>query len=149
MAGAAPSRTNSVSKKLVTIGGISTTVHGLDELPESLKNVACLWLLHPRLSDQQSMSSIANAMLTRWNGRLERKSIKAATLGLIAVSFDQRNHGSRQVEPFANEAWRGGNPKHAQDMFSIYRACSVRVLCEKTPSLMGSQKEPPQTPPSS
>ena len=41
--------------------------------------------------------------------------------GLIAVSFDQRNHGTRKVDNLANEAWRSGNESHAQDMFSIYR----------------------------
>ena len=41
--------------------------------------------------------------------------------GLIAVSFDQRNHGSRKIDELANQDWRSGNERHAQDMFSIYR----------------------------
>ncbi|KAJ2985319.1 hypothetical protein NUW58_g5601 [Xylaria curta] len=42
-----------------------------------------------------------------------------ATRGLIAVAFDQRNHGSRLVSSVANDAWRQGNDTHAQDMFGI------------------------------
>jgi hypothetical protein len=41
-------------------------------------------------------------------------------LGVIAVSFDQRNHGTRLVDKLANEAWRSGNDRHAQDMFSCF-----------------------------
>ena len=43
--------------------------------------------------------------------------------GLVAISFDQRNHGTREVNSLANETWRDGNETHAQDMFSIYRCC--------------------------
>lgn len=60
------------------------------------------------------MESVASSAIIDWNNRLpppERKS------GLIAVAFDQRNHGSRQVNKLANEAWREGNKTHAQDMF--------------------------------
>jgi pimeloyl-ACP methyl ester carboxylesterase len=39
--------------------------------------------------------------------------------GLIALSFDQRNHGSRLVDKKANGAWREGNERHAQDMFGV------------------------------
>ena len=45
--------------------------------------------------------------------------------GLIAVAFDQRNHGTRLVDPLHNEAWRAGNPRHAQDMFSCYHGTAT------------------------
>ena len=116
-----------ISRKEFVIAGLKTLVYGLEELPGNLKNVACLWLLHPRLSDQSRMAPIANAAITHWNQRLESRSPhKGSTPRLIAVSFDQRNHGSRKIDPIANEAWNGGNPSHAQDMFSIYRACFSR-----------------------
>ncbi len=62
------------------------------------------------------MQPFADSCIIDWNGSKQKKS----KTGLIAVSFDQRNHGTREVDTLANEAWRGGNPKHAQDMFSCY-----------------------------
>jgi hypothetical protein len=106
----------SVSKTVYFIAGIRTTVYGLDQLPKDVSEIACLWLLHPRLATDESMTPIAGRTITAWNNR--RGSQKK---GLIAVSFDQRNHGTRKVDPLANEAWRQGNTRHAQDMFSIYR----------------------------
>jgi hypothetical protein len=105
-----------VSSKTYTIAGVLTTVYGLDELASSAKEVAVLWLLHPRLQVQSIMAPVAAASIRDWNGRSASKS-----KGLIAVSFDQRNHGTREATPLANESWKQGNPTHAQDMFSIYR----------------------------
>lgn len=115
-----------VSKQTYTIAGIRTTVYGLEELPKEVKNVACLWLLHPRLQTQECMAPIAATTTTEWNKRLQNGQDKGRSTGLIAVSFDQRNHGTREVDNLANEAWRSGNASHAQDMFSIYRASRHR-----------------------
>lgn len=112
-----------VSKKTFPIAGIATTVFGLDELPSQASTVACLWLLHPRLATQERMTGIAATIITDWNKKLAEGQT-GSNQGLIAVSFDQRNHGTRLVEPLANEAWKQGNPRHAQDMFSIFRKWS-------------------------
>ncbi len=106
----------SVSKQNFTIAGISVDVFGLDDLSPDVQEVACLWLLHPRLQTQACMRPLAAAILNAWNDRDESKKF-----GLLAVTFDQRNHGSREIDAMANEAWRSGNARHAQDMFSIYR----------------------------
>ncbi|KAI9373237.1 hypothetical protein BJX61DRAFT_396473 [Aspergillus egyptiacus] len=112
-----------VSRKTYPIAGIQTTVFGLDELPSQASEIACLWLLHPRLGTHERMTSIATAVLTDWNKRIQEgragpgKSVK----GLIAVSFDQRNHGTRLIDPLCNESWKKGNPRHAQDMFSVFQ----------------------------
>jgi hypothetical protein len=66
------------------------------------------------------MTGIADATINDWNGKTQATP---SAKGLIAVAFDQRNHGARMVDPLANEAWRQGNPRHAQDMFSIFREC--------------------------
>lgn len=105
------------------IAGLLVTVFGLDELEPSVTDVAVLWLLHPRLGNQTHMAPFAAHLITEWNQH--RSSTSSARSngkgkGLIAVSFDQRNHGSRQVSPIANEAWRNGNERHALDMFSCY-----------------------------
>lgn len=115
-----------VSKKSFTIAGIITTVYGLDELRSGLRNLACLWLLHPRLGTQASMEPLATSIVQDHVQRLS-KGAKRLVTGLIVVSFDQRNHGSREVDKRANEMWSAGNKTHAQDMFSIYHGTSVDV----------------------
>jgi hypothetical protein len=109
---------DAVSRSVFVIAGISVTVFGLQELRAEASEVACLWLLHPRLGTQKRMIRFANATITDWNTR--NKDTPSAK-GLIAVSFDQRNHGSRLIDALANESWKKGNPRHAQDMFSIFR----------------------------
>lgn len=116
MDGSFPSPPSPVSIKTFTIAGILVTVHGLDELSPKVQRIACLWLLHPRLQTQKCMAPLAAAGLHHWNQSEENEKI-----GLIAVTFDQRNHGSRELDPLSNEAWRSGNERHAQDMFSTYR----------------------------
>jgi hypothetical protein len=110
-----------VSCKTFHIAGIITNVYGLDEIPKGCDSVACLWLLHPRLQKAETMAPIASHMINAWNKRPQKTN---STKGLIAVSFDQRNHGSRQVVPLANEAWKQGNPTHAQDMFGVFQGTS-------------------------
>lgn len=117
----------SVSKKTFTIAGILVTVYGLQELRPSIRNVACLWLLHPRLETQACMEPLAASMINNWNQRLSAGKARNPTIGLIAISFDQRNHGSREVDKLANETWRSGNQRHAQDMYSILHGTSVDV----------------------
>ncbi|KAJ5937453.1 hypothetical protein N7454_004753 [Penicillium verhagenii] len=107
-----------ISQRVYAIAGISVTVFGLEELSSQATEVACLWLLHPRLATQERMADIAASTIADWNTKTNETP---TAKGLIAVSFDQRNHGTRMVDPLANEAWRQGNPRHAQDMFSIFQ----------------------------
>lgn len=110
----------SVSVQTFTIAGILVDVHGLSELPSNVSSVACLWLLHPRLQTKETMAPLAGQIVTAWNQRIRDGSAGKTPKGLIAVSFDQRNHGSRLVDKLHNEAWRQGNPRHAQDMYSCF-----------------------------
>lgn len=108
-----------LSKQTYVVGGIQCTVYGLEEIRPETTSISCLWLLSPRLQTQESMGPIANRIVSAWNSKGTNSP------GLIAVTFDQRNHGGRQVDPVANEAWRGGNGLHAQDMFSIYHGTQL------------------------
>jgi len=111
----------SLSSVTYHIAGVLTTVYGLDELSEyQPKDVACLWLLHPRLQTSEYMQPFVAPAIHDWNARIRDGRTKSRK-GLIAASFDQRNHGTRQVHGIANEAWKNGNPSHAQDMFCCYR----------------------------
>lgn len=114
----------SISKKRFCIAGIITTVYGLEELDAGVQDVACLWLLHPRLQTQECMEPVAASTISAWiEGK--QKSKKGKALGLISVSFDQRNHGTREVDALSNEAWRSGNKTHAQDMFASYHGTAT------------------------
>ncbi|RFU30952.1 hypothetical protein B7463_g5384, partial [Scytalidium lignicola] len=112
-----------ISEKIFTIAGILTAVYGLGELPAGCKSVSCLWLLHPRLQTKQYMTSVASDCIHGW---YQHRSADPQ-VGLIAVAFDQRNHGSREVTALANEAWKAGNSSHAQDMFSIFQGTAMDV----------------------
>ncbi|TQS36829.1 hypothetical protein Golomagni_02714 [Golovinomyces magnicellulatus] len=109
-----------ISSDTFHIAGINTVVYGLDAVPKTSRTVSCLWLLHPRLQTKEAMARVASSCISNWNSQ----SLSVET-GLIAVSFDQRNHGSRQDDPSANLSWRKGNERHAIDMFSIYHGTAV------------------------
>lgn len=110
-----------VSKKIYCIAGILTNVYGVEELQRHVDGLVCLWLLHPRLQTQACMESVARSTISAWHDSLRSMRNRGGGYGLIAVSFDQRNHGSREIDKLSNEAWKHGNPKHAQDMFASYR----------------------------
>ena len=120
MANTYPMPPSSISKKKFCIAGIITTVYGLEEIDARVQDVACLWLLHPRLQTQECMAPVAASTINAWKEE-KQKLEKVHALGLICVSFDQRNHGSREVHALSNEDWRRGNKTHAQDMFASYR----------------------------
>ncbi|KAF1836501.1 hypothetical protein BDW02DRAFT_224752 [Decorospora gaudefroyi] len=114
-----------VSSQTFTIAGILVTVHGLDEIPASASSVACLWLLNPRLQTKETMAPVARHVISTWNKRIQDGHAGKNPKGLIAAAFDQRNHGSRKVDELHNQAWREGNERHAQDMFSCYHGTAT------------------------
>ncbi|TLD23810.1 hypothetical protein PspLS_06741 [Pyricularia sp. CBS 133598] len=102
------------------IAGHMVTVHGLSELSPDASHVSILWLHHGRTRSSADMADIAARTVGAWNQEQQSKE-----RGLIAVAFDQRNHGTRKIFPQANDAWRGGNPYHAQDMFGLISGAVV------------------------
>ena len=67
------------------------------------------------------MEPIAFSTICAWNEHIRNGDEMAILPGLIAVAFDQRNHGTREINQMANRDWRSGNETHAQDMFASYR----------------------------
>lgn len=51
---------------------------------------------------------------------------------------DQRNHGTREVDPLANQSWNKGNPHHAQDMVGIISGTVVdtQLLIDALPAYL-------------
>ncbi|KIW89047.1 uncharacterized protein Z519_10532 [Cladophialophora bantiana CBS 173.52] len=129
------------------IAGILATVFGLDEVPSGVADIAVLWLLHPRLQTQACMAPFAAHIISEWNKhQAKSRTGSVKKKGLIAVSFDQRNHGSRLVSAIANEAWRSGNEHHAQDMFSCYAgtAQDTSLLLDYLPGYIFSGTNDPR-----
>lgn len=62
------------------------------------------------------MQDIARRTLDAWH-----RSSASQSRGLVALSFDMPNHGSRLVSELANHAWDKGNEKHAIDMAGIVK----------------------------
>lgn len=113
-----------------TIGGLRTTIHGLHGLP-STSPVTAVYLLHPRLQTSEWMSAIAHEILN------------AVASPTICVSFDQRNHGTREVEALRNEAWRRGNDTHAVDLLASYvgTARDLEGVIDFLPAYIGRKVE--------
>ncbi|KAL2399026.1 hypothetical protein ABEF93_007091 [Exophiala dermatitidis] len=128
------------------IAGILVTVFGLNELPPGTSDIAVLWLLHPRLQTQACMAPFAAHLISEWNKHRSSVNNSNSKKGLIAVSFDQRNHGSRKVSDMANEAWRTGNEHHAPDMFSCYAGTAVdtSVLLDYLPGYIFPEPSDPR-----
>ncbi|KAL1840225.1 hypothetical protein VTJ49DRAFT_708 [Mycothermus thermophilus] len=102
-----------VSMQTINMAGLPVDVYGLADLAASVTRVSCLWLHHPRTRDRAHLADTAARCVGAWNARREG----AQTRGLVALAYDQRNHGSRLVDEKANGSWRDGNPRHAIDMF--------------------------------
>ncbi|CAI4215723.1 unnamed protein product [Parascedosporium putredinis] len=102
------------------MAGLLVDVYGLEELstPVRATQVTCLWLHHPRLQTRAIMGAFGRRAVDAWNEkrRSARPDSTAASRGLVALAFDQRNHGSRLVDELANESWKKGNETHALDM---------------------------------
>ena len=92
------------------------------------------------------MQPFAASTIANWNERVRegRAGPKQPATGLIAVSFDQRNHGTREVDKVANEAWRSGNPRHAQDMFSQIHgtAADTSILLDYLAAYLFPEEDP-------
>ncbi|KAI9658163.1 MAG: hypothetical protein M1831_004010 [Alyxoria varia] len=158
-----------VSMKQLVIAGIVVNVFGLAELPSNTGyghqniEVSCVWLLHPRLLDQSSMEPLARELISAWNNKNNSPATATGVsgeqtgsenlnsnhpspksdkrMGLIALSLDHRNHGSRLQSARANAAWRDGNPTHALDMLSgiVGTAADLSTLIDFLPAYLNGE----------
>ncbi|KAF8244832.1 alpha/beta-hydrolase [Wilcoxina mikolae CBS 423.85] len=108
-----PLTTDHYPPTTLPIGGLQVTLYGLTTLPPTPCTITLVSLLHPRLETASYMAPLASSILS------------AATTPTLCLSFDQRNHGTRLLDPLGNETWRGGNPKHALDLFSCYQGTAM------------------------
>jgi len=94
----------------VNVSGLETHVYGLDDVRKSNAHfVDVVFLLHGRAGKYQDVESFALAILAK----AKATATPDLQRGLIVVSFDQRNHGHRQISELGNFTWTEGNPLHA------------------------------------
>ncbi|KYK60605.1 hypothetical protein DCS_01742 [Drechmeria coniospora] len=106
----------SVSMTTMAMAGLLVDAYGLDELPsDAVVPVTCLWLLHPRTRTRARMGDVARRVVHAWIEQRGRRG-QERKRGLVALAFDMPNHGSRLVSSLANQAWGGGNDRHAIDL---------------------------------
>lgn len=74
------------------------------------------------------MAEIAKRIVHDHYQRFAAEPLKNRKIGLIAVTFDARNHGSREIDRLSNEVWRAGNENHASDLFSVYCSFAFPLL---------------------
>ncbi|BGP43711.1 hypothetical protein JCM10449v2_007756 [Rhodotorula kratochvilovae] len=101
-----------MSKSLV-VGGLPVSVYGLEALTQGQSDVAVCFLLHGR------MGRAAHPLIDRFAQRLVAYAAEQRAHNdgwdLIVVTFDQRNHGHREVDRERNLGWAEGGKKHAQE----------------------------------
>lgn len=116
------------------IGGLAVSVFGLDQLRSRSSAptfVAGIIVMHGRTQAKKDVANICEALC-------ENNGVSSPN-HLIAVSFDQRNHGTRLLNAKKNDAWAQGNPTHSQDMFSVQygTACDASYLLETAEANIG------------
>lgn len=123
----------SVSKCTIPMSGLLVDAYGLREASTPLvissaeplpppQKITCLWLHHARTRTKEAMGDFACHAIAAWNKRrAQLAAMKNAVedRGLVALAFDQRNHGTRMVDEKANGSWRDGNKLHAVDMMGM------------------------------
>ncbi|KAF8456441.1 hypothetical protein BDZ91DRAFT_786210 [Kalaharituber pfeilii] len=154
-----------ISVHTYTIAGIQTHIYGLTQLAPLLTSssssssppppaISILWTLHPRLQTHEYMAPIIRACLADHYFPSESSTApddsdanstspppppaepsSPPRPALLGVSFDQRNHGTREAAPLANLAFsspppphphhHSPNPAHAIDMYSIFHGTAV------------------------
>jgi hypothetical protein len=118
------------------MAGLLVDVYGLAELLSSSSSettqISCLWLHHQRGRNKEYMADIAARCVGAWNSQSQSGGGGGnggdgggKRRGLIALAYDQRNHGSRLVDERANGSWREGNKMHAVDMFGVVEGMVV------------------------
>ncbi|KAF8458160.1 hypothetical protein BGX38DRAFT_650332 [Terfezia claveryi] len=163
----AATATTDISAHTYCISGIQVHIYGLDQLrallapPSSssssssrLTSLSILHTLHPRLQTHAYMAPIIRQCLA------DHYQPHTATIsGLLGISFDQRNHGTREVSPLANCAFTSPrpphphahepNPTHAMDMLGIYAGTTLDLglVIDLLPSYLEFHFNPPSTTP--
>lgn len=97
------------SRTEFVIGGIRVYVYGLPPTPVSAERASILYMAHQRTRTYKVTEGMAHEILHQYRSRsrIEPKET------LLAVTFDMRGHGEREISREANLTWKDGNEQHA------------------------------------
>ncbi|KAM9930560.1 hypothetical protein OXX59_000430 [Metschnikowia pulcherrima] len=139
-----------ISEKKIFIGGISCYVYNADQLPSYVQKcneqddldaivVDVLYLVHHRGGDYTYMRGVASKVLTQARSSSGRP--------MIAVTFDARNHGEREIDQLRNRGWKSGNSTHGMDMVSCIEGGihDLKLLMDYLPGYLDLEKHVSQT----
>lgn len=104
-----PDETPRSSRTEFVIGGIRVYVYGLPSTPTLNQRVSILYMAHQRTRTYKVTEGMAHEILhqNRSHGPAQPKET------LLAVTFDMRGHGEREISREANLTWKEGNEQHA------------------------------------
>lgn len=134
-----------------SIGGVTTHVYNSSILAEYVKKVVAspgksyevpikvVYFAHGRGGDYKVTEALAKKVL----GLLYAKS---PSVPYVAVTFDARNHGEREVHSVANDAWDKGNPDHGIHMTSVVdgNVADLKLIIEYLPLFLKLQQHLPK-----
>ncbi|KAI9019081.1 Alpha/Beta hydrolase protein [Hyaloraphidium curvatum] len=124
-----------VSVHDLPIGGITVTAYGLDELRARNRPAAvcAVIVLHGRTLTRQDVAPYCRALCA---GNSPSRPVH-----LLALAFDQRNHGQRLLDKDRNEDWGRGNRTHERDMFGLQygTACDASYVADVFPAFLGRE----------
>jgi len=110
-----PPATPRSSITIIAISGLEVYIYGLGELVnKSNVEIGVLYLAHGRTRSYIDTEDQAHEVLDKYRQVPREKKVE-----LIAVAFDMRNHGKREISKGSNLAWTEGNEEHALDILSI------------------------------
>ncbi|CAK7224170.1 hypothetical protein SCUCBS95973_005429 [Sporothrix curviconia] len=102
------------SKTTINIAGFHVHLYGVDELTAEQRNdTTVVFHVHGRTRTYADAEDLSHTVLSEL-----RKQPTKQTKGVVFATFDNRNHGTRAIDTISIADWRGGNPRHAQDMLS-------------------------------
>ncbi|KAG5637968.1 hypothetical protein H0H81_002412 [Sphagnurus paluster] len=137
------SQPSNVNQYTIVIAGIQVHVYSTVSITQGergVKEVVVFFLLHGRYGSAEQIDPIARSLIGQ---------TKENTRDLLVVTFDQRNHGQRLVEPKGNDGWvknKGNkhNERHAVDMYSIQTgtARDVTLLIDFLPAFLYPDDKP-------
>ncbi|KAJ2893256.1 hypothetical protein MKZ38_008851 [Zalerion maritima] len=106
----------------VNIAGFFVYLYGIDELtPDQAKDTTVFIHVHGRTRTYKDAEEMAHELLHQQRARGGTKK------GLVVATLDNRNHGIRAIDTMSIQDWKGGNPKHAQDMLSMMKGIELDV----------------------
>ncbi|TFY72054.1 hypothetical protein EVG20_g977 [Dentipellis fragilis] len=119
----------------LNVAGLRVHVYAPPDLltKPSAEPIAALFVLAGRLSSAKSKSIVNTAIDAFKFADEKRKTGGKEQRDFIVITFDQRNHGHREVDPLGNEAWTQDqkdtkhNVRHAIDMYGIQTGTSRDV----------------------